>query len=927
MEFGKVEFSEGIYIGTILNGKADGYGAMVYNNGDVYVGEWQNNCQTGRGAKKTSSYRTMGYFSNGLRQGKCCSVENKSVSGWGVAQDYYIGEFSNDRKCGYGVLVDHNHNAYLSNFANDKPNGKGCLSYFSTIDKGYFAEGNFVNGNFSGQYTSYARTTFGNGQTFYGHAVPDLDYYTGYGEWIASGSCPERRIGFHNKLKGDVPSNNFKGVKIFNYSGHYWEKAVEEGDWGTEIYSKRGFFSKIFKNGDCYMGNYSFNEISGTGIYCFEEQSYNMPRPNVHIRIADSDQKIRINSVSDPVVKFSKTKTEYIELYKDGRLVKSGFDPLTMGTAKKETQLNLSTYQGTLNNGSSSSSYDSYSSSSYESSDNSAGNNDFGANNSSANNSSANKGANDDYVGYTEDYVYTGPYADLVIDDLNPSLTQAQIIAEQNAKNSAGTNKMDSAKNNYGAPSPIFPNEPEPQRFSDAYEKIGFFDRIKLELENKREERERNNPKNKKAKEEKPAYDPWFKQTNENLVQLKEEYEFDSRATVRGTLTKIKVKKEMHDLPPTVRWVKCGLFTDDDVVKKVKFNYNGYGLELNRETFVNCSNLEEVDVSKAHSLTIQEGAFKNCPSLKYLYVRAYGEIDLRHENPFPNCPNLIIKEKHGTKVYNTEYTVEKFVEKYLSRFRQIEIDKEKKKTQEEIEQAEAIEFGKKHNLEVKLYNGKKELIKVLAPTKKIIIPEGIEIVCTNSFNTAKEIVEEVVFPASVTSIGSSIFEGFKKLKKVDMSKTKDYALAGNLFKNATNLNKVLVPITVERVIGSAFENCTSLEKIDLPEVFQIQEDAFKNCTSLKEVNAPNLRHIFKGAFTGCTNLQRIYIDKNRCVVENGALPKGFNKVIKEENGVRYIELTPKKNALDGAFNDTIWFFKNVQYGEIKDKFLDFFKRK
>ena len=61
------------YSGCWLDGKRNGYGDMVFSNGDSYFGEWSNNTFHGTGtykyAKKNAVYK--GEWSKGLQHGNC----------------------------------------------------------------------------------------------------------------------------------------------------------------------------------------------------------------------------------------------------------------------------------------------------------------------------------------------------------------------------------------------------------------------------------------------------------------------------------------------------------------------------------------------------------------------------------------------------------------------------------------------------------------------------------------------------------------------------------------------------------------------------------------------------------------------------------------------------------------------------------------
>ncbi len=91
LKFGKMIFNNGdLYEGEFLNLKLHGNGTLKYRNGNVYTGEWINNKREGKGK--------IIHF-NG---------------------DIYEGDFSNDYKNGFGLLIKNNIK-YYSEFINNEP--------------------------------------------------------------------------------------------------------------------------------------------------------------------------------------------------------------------------------------------------------------------------------------------------------------------------------------------------------------------------------------------------------------------------------------------------------------------------------------------------------------------------------------------------------------------------------------------------------------------------------------------------------------------------------------------------------------------------------------------------------------------------------------------------------------------------------------
>jgi len=87
------------YVGTVINGKANGYGIAVFDSGGRYEGEWKNNVRDGYG----SFYWTDG--------------------------QYYEGEYVDDLRDGYGTYSWPNGEKYIGLWKKDKRHGEGTFYY------------------------------------------------------------------------------------------------------------------------------------------------------------------------------------------------------------------------------------------------------------------------------------------------------------------------------------------------------------------------------------------------------------------------------------------------------------------------------------------------------------------------------------------------------------------------------------------------------------------------------------------------------------------------------------------------------------------------------------------------------------------------------------------------------------------------------
>ena len=83
------------------------------------------------------------------------------------------------------------------------------------------------------------------------------------------------------------------------------------------------------------------------------------------------------------------------------------------------------------------------------------------------------------------------------------------------------------------------------------------------------------------------------------------------------------------------------------------------------------------------------------------------------------------------------------------------------------------------------------------------------------------------------------------------------------FKDATALEKVVIPEGVEKIGKNAFENCSALKEVAFPSTITvITEGAFKNCDALEEIFIPDtVTKIESYAFYACDGVKKISIGK------------------------------------------------------------------
>ena len=117
-------------------------GTFTYDNGAVYVGEWQMDTRHGQGTITFANGNTYtGNFKDGSYNGKGTFSYNNG--------DKYVGNFKNNFFDGQGTFTWASEgwkgDKYIGNFKNDLRHGKGTY-FFADGDKqiGYFMEGDYI---------------------------------------------------------------------------------------------------------------------------------------------------------------------------------------------------------------------------------------------------------------------------------------------------------------------------------------------------------------------------------------------------------------------------------------------------------------------------------------------------------------------------------------------------------------------------------------------------------------------------------------------------------------------------------------------------------------------------------------------------------------------------------------------------------------
>lgn len=134
-----------------------------------------------------------------------------------------------------------------------------------------------------------------------------------------------------------------------------------------------------------------------------------------------------------------------------------------------------------------------------------------------------------------------------------------------------------------------------------------------------------------------------------------------------------------------------------------------------------------------------------------------------------------------------------------------------------------------------------------------VICDGVEATVTSINGSAfanNSTITKVTIPASVETMGSSVFKNATALREVIMTESKIKSLGSNLFQGCTELLRVDFPASVTRwYTTQAFEGCAKLKSVTFPENSQLVT------VSDGSYSVSGNKVTCTGAFNGCTALK------------------------------------------------------------------------
>lgn len=308
------------------------------------------------------------------------------------------------------------------------------------------------------------------------------------------------------------------------------------------------------------------------------------------------------------------------------------------------------------------------------------------------------------------------------------------------------------------------------------------------------------------------------------------------------TSTKIKTV----DIP---KEFKLGTAMFADCLNLDSVNFEADWVTIPKSCFYHCTNLKEIDISKA--LLIKDSAFLKCHSLSvntipadtYVGACAFSKTGVKDVT----IENISIVSK---KAFSDCYCLKK--------------------------------------LTIGVPDG-------ITAAAGLSVPEELAANCTNL-----QTVDFTGHPENLSIIRAAAFMGTESLTEITLpdnihlieelafcnSGIKSIHLPDNLKQigirafRSSGLKSITIPDKTVKLGKNVFEDCVHITEVTLPEsVTEIPEQGFLNCVSLKTVNASNINVVCCGAFSHCVSLEAFDFSQIKELGNRSFFNSGLREVV------------------------------------------------
>ena len=347
-----------------------------------------------------------------------------------------------------------------------------------------------------------------------------------------------------------------------------------------------------------------------------------------------------------------------------------------------------------------------------------------------------------------------------------------------------------------------------------------------------------------------------------DMLDFESENTSDAWRAYKNDITKVVIGENVTSVCDYA-FRDCGYITEASLPSTIT--------EIGKSAFSACTRLEKVNLPEG-LLTIGDGAFTHCMVLKDVAIPS--TLTSLGYCPYDGCYQLEnLSVAAGNTVYHSEggCIIETAAKKVILGSENSTIPADGSVTVI----GDSAFYTRKGLTSIVIPEGVTDIeayaFSFCNALETVSLPATLEEIGYSAFSSTA--IKEIVIPASVTTLDTSIFDDCEKLVKVTLNEGIT-EIPQEMFDGCQALADINFPASLEKIGAEAFSGCYALDSVTFAEGFkEIGTDAFSN-SGVKSVNLPaSFTTLGNGAFRGCglTGINvaegnTTYESKNNCFI-------------------------------------------------------------
>lgn len=196
--------------------------------------------------------------------------------------------------------------------------------------------------------------------------------------------------------------------------------------------------------------------------------------------------------------------------------------------------------------------------------------------------------------------------------------------------------------------------------------------------------------------------------------------------------------------------------------------------------------------------------------------------------------------------------------------------------------------------------------------EKFVLPAGVTIIKSSTFNGCAAL-SEVVLHDSLKEIQFSAFRATPMLKEITLPAS--LTTLGNTVFQQSGLTSIVLPGKVRQLGNYAFDDCKDLESADIQGVSTIGSEVFRNCEKLTSITIPEtVTSISDYAFENCS-FTEIFIPESVVTIDEGAFA-GCKTLTEFKVAANSLSFEARDGVLYNKNNNTLLIYPAGKDGRI-----------